>query len=190
MFLRVVSASTTTRITTNCLEPLSPSISGDGTTVVFHSTCSQGIADTNASTDVFQFVPSGAIVGGLSTPGTMSILSVNSAGAQTGGSLSTVARVSSNGCRTVFRSNGAFDGTTVGEASYMRDRCTGTTRLMSRNGEGASAVGITSVTPLSPVVSISRNGEWTTFETTSSVLSIDGTTAFDTGNTDVYFVRN
>jgi len=184
IFLRVITPATTTRISVDSIEANTPRISGGGTTIVFSSTGSQGLADASTGSDIFRFAITGAVTGGLSTPGTLSIVSVNAAGAQVAAANSTSAWLSSDGCKTVFRSNGALSGGGGSYSIFLRNSCTPSTTLVSRSGEGAAAGGVTDF-PM-----ISRNGLWTTFETTSTLLSVDGTTPFDSTNADVYFVRN
>jgi len=183
VYLRVISANTTTRLTNDCNLSSRAAISGNGTAIAFVSDCAQSGADTNTGSDVYRFVPTGAITG-VTTAGTLSILSVNTAGAQTAGSSASVPRISTDGCRTVFRSNGGFDGAAGINSIFQRDACTSTTRLVSRSGEGVAANG-SSDSPM-----ISGNGAFTTFETSATNLSTDGATAFDGANIDVYFVRN
>ena len=184
VFLRVITPASTTRISVDSIEANSPRISAGGTTIVFASSGAQGLVDGSTGSDIFRFVITGAITGGLSTPGTLSIISVNGAGAQVAGAISSAPWVSSDGCRTVFRSSGALAGGGGTNGIFLRNACTSTTALVSRNGEGVAA-GASSDFPM-----ISPNGAWSMYETTSTFLSIDGATVFDTANTDVYFVRN
>lgn len=185
VFLRVLSPATTTRISRDTVEANAARISADGTTIVFASTGAQGLVDGSTGSDVFRFVISGAITGGLSTPGTLSIISVDTAGSQVAAAVSSAPWVSSNGCKTVFRSNGTLvAGAGTSYNIYLRDACASTTALISHNGEGGPA------SALNDAPMISRSGLWSTFETSSSTLTMDGPYAFDSSSIDVYYVRN
>ncbi len=181
-YLRVISATTTTRISLNLGGASSSRISGDGTTIAFSSTGAQGLPDANASADIYRFVLAGAPVGGLSTPGTMTLQSVTSGGGQPSGAASGV-WLNNDGCRMVIQSLQALaTPSTAGLSNvYYRNACASSTTTLSQNADGAGSNG--------QVPSIAFGGGFALFESAAVNYSLDGAVQFDAGGFDVFTVR-
>jgi len=151
-----------------------PVISANGRYVAFDSFATDlvaGMTDNNNAPDVF--------VRDLQT-GTITLVSVNSAGTGTGNGVSTVPVISPDGRYVVFQSGATDLVTGYAGGVYVRDLVAGTTRLVSVNqaGTGNSNGG-------SNYWQITRDGRYVAFDSSASDL-VSGDT---NGKFDV-FVRD
>lgn len=175
VFVRDTLNDTTTRISVDNAgneaygNSYSPSVSGDGRYVSFHSNASNLVdGDTNNNAwDVF--------VRDLNT-GVLSRISVSSAGMEGNGS-STFSSISGDGRYIAFVStatNLVAGGTTFNRSNiYVHDRNTGTTTLVSVDNAGNEGNGGAAG---SSVPAISSDGRYVAFASTSSNLVAGGTT--------------
>ncbi len=182
VFVRDLQTETTTLVSVNSAGTDSGNrfsllceISGDGRFVAFESVASDlVVTDTNGSRDVF--------VRDLQTE-TTTLVSVNSAGTDSGDSTSGNSVISGDGRFVAFHSNASnlvatdFNGTAD---VFVRDLQTGTTALVSVNSAGTDSGNTPSSTP-----KISGDGRFVAFLSYASDL-----VATDTNGTRDVFVRD
>ena len=176
VFLRDTRTGTTTRVSTgpDGVEANDssnePSISGDGRYVVFNSAATNLVpGDTNGHEDVFILDRSSGVV---------ERVSVGASGEEANGS-SYQGSPSDDGRFVVFHSSA--DNLAPGDYNsdcdiYLRDRATGSTRLVSRGYDGLAGAGN------STDAHLSADGRFVVFDSTAPDL-----VAGDTSDRDVFF---